>query len=36
VLRLDSPVTTDALRLVVEDTHGVPEARVVGFRVYGG
>ena len=34
VLRLDAPVTTDALRLVVEDTHGVPEARVVGFRVY--
>jgi hypothetical protein len=36
VLRLDAAVTTSALRLVVEDTNGVPEARVVGVRVYGG
>src|SRR5699024_12188503 len=35
VLRLDAPVHATALRLVVEDTNGVPEARVVGVRVYG-
>ena len=35
VLRLDAPVTITALRLVIEDTHGVPEARVVNIRMYG-
>ncbi|WP_193105183.1 FAD-dependent oxidoreductase [Brachybacterium sp. FME24] len=34
-LRLSESVTTTALRLVVEDTHGAPEARVVALRAYG-
>ena len=35
VVRLDSPVTTPAIRLLVHETHGGPCARVFETRAYG-
>ena len=34
VHKLPEPVVTSALRLVVETTHGTPEARVFEIRAY--
>jgi hypothetical protein len=34
VLRLEAPVATRALRVVVEDTNGAAQARIVGLRAY--
>ncbi|MEC0371792.1 FAD-dependent oxidoreductase [Paenibacillus chibensis] len=33
-IRLESPIRTDALRVVIEETNGIPSAELVEIRVY--